>query len=175
MKNDYCLISDAWKWMEPYFVAQDVASDTIDALKEQFYNKTKKANKRLRRSVYGHGDFYITECNGMPFVIILSTEGTSEYWDELKKHLCVKGNEGRTVMFNFMYRNGDSRKAYFTSVVSDDLSDLSELKQCVYEKSMWRFELEIARFFKDKRELLEGSVLSKADIECLCCDWYVFV
>ena len=90
-----------------------------------------------------YGDFYITECDGMPFVIILSTEGTSEYWDELKKRLCVKGNEGRTVMFNFMYRNGDSRKAYFTSVVSDDLSDLSELKQCVYEKSMRRFELEI--------------------------------
>lgn len=169
MKNDYCLISDAWEWMEPYFVAQDVASDTIDALKESFYNKM-KANERLPRSVYGYGDFYITECEGMPFVIILSTEGTSEYWGELKKHLCVKGNEGRTVMFNFMYRNGDSRKAYFTSVVSDDLSDLSELKQCVYEKGMWRFELEIARFFKGNKELLEGSVLSKADIERLCRD-----
>ena len=169
MNNEYCLISDAWEWMEPYFVAQNVASDTIDALKESFYNKM-KANERLPRSVYGYGDFYITECDGMPFVIILSTEGTSEYWDELKKRLCVKGNEGRTVMFNFMYRNGNSRKAYFTSVVSDDLSDLSELKQCVYEKSMWRFELEIARFFKDKRELLEGSVLSKADIECFCSD-----
>ena len=169
MKNDYCLISDAWEWMEPYFVNQGVASDSIDALKKLFYNKM-KANERLPRSVYGYGDFYITECNGMPFVIILSTEGTSEYWDELKKRLCVKGNEGRTVMFNFMYRNGDSRKAYFTSVVSDDLSDLSELKQCVYEKSMWRFELEIARFFKGNRELLEGSVLSKADIERLCRD-----
>ena len=131
--NDYCLISDAWEWMEPYFVNQGVASDSIDALKELFYEKM-KANERLPRSVYGYGDFYITECDGMPFVIILSTEGTSEYWDELKKQLCVKGNEGRTVMFNFMYRNGDSRKAYFTSVVSDDLSDLSELKQCVYEK-----------------------------------------
>ena len=117
-----------------------------------------------------YGDFYITECDGMPFVIILSTEGTSEYWDELKKHLCVKGNEGRTVMFNFMYRNGDIRKAFFTSVVSDDLSDLSELKQCAYEKDMWRFELEIARFFKGNREFLEGSVLSKADIEFLCRD-----
>lgn len=169
MKNEYCLISDAWEWMEPYFVAQDVASDTIDALKGQFYNKM-KANERLPRSVYGYGDFYITECDGMPFVIILSTEGTSEYWSELKKHLCVKGNEGRTVMFNFMYRNGNSRKAYFTSVVSDDLSDLSELKPCAYEKDMWRFELEIARFFKDKRELLEGSVLSKAEIERLCRD-----
>lgn len=170
MNNDeYCLISDAWEWMEPYFVTQGVASDSIDALKELFYNKM-KANDPLPRSVYGYGDFYITECEGMPFVIILSTEGTSEYWGELKKRLCVKGNEGRTVMFNFMYRNGDSRKAYFTSVVSDDLSDLSELKQCVYEKSMRSFELEIARFFKDKRELLEGSVLSKADIECLCRD-----
>ena len=167
--NEYCLISDAWKWMEPYFVNQGVASDSIDALKELFYNKM-KANERLPRSVYGYGDFYITECEGMPFVIILSTEGTSEYWSELKKRLCVKGNEGRTVMFNFMYRNGDSRKAYFTSVVSDDLSDLSELKQCVYEKDMWRFELEIARFFKNKRELLEGSVLTKADIERLCRD-----
>ena len=169
MNNDYCLISDAWEWMEPYFVSQGVASDSIDALKELFYDKM-KANERLPRSVYGYGDFYITECDGMPFVIILSTEGTSEYWSELKKHLCVKGNEGRTVMFNFMYRNGDSRKAYFTSVVSDDLTDLSELKQCVYEKSMWRFELEIARFFKNKRELLEGSVLTKADIERLCRD-----
>ena len=169
MNDEYCLISDAWEWMEPYFVAQNVASDSIDALKELFYNKM-KANERLPRSVYGYGDFYITECEGMPFVIILSTEGTSEYWSELKKHLCVKGNEGRTVMFNFMYRNGDSRKAYFTSVVSDDLSDLSELKQCVYEKGMWRFELEIARFFKNKRELLEGSVLTKADIERLCRD-----
>ena len=167
--NDYCLISDAWEWMEPYFVSQGVASDSIDALKELFYNKM-KVNERLPRSVYGYGDFYITECEGMPFVIILSTEGTSEYWGELKKRLCIKGNEGRTVMFNFMYRNGDSRKAYFTSVVSDDLSDLSELKQCVYEKSMRRFELEIARFFKDKRELLDGSVLSKADIECICRD-----
>lgn len=117
-----------------------------------------------------YGDFYTTECEGMLFVIILSTEGTSEYWDELKKRLCVKGNEGRTVMFNFMYRNGNIRKAYFTSVVSDDLTDLSELKQCAYEKSMWRFELEIARFFKDKRELLEESVLSKAEIECICRD-----
>ena len=171
MNNEYCLISDAWEWMEPYFVNQGVASDSIDALKKLFYEKM-KANERLPRSVYGYGDFYITECEGMPFVIILSTEGTSEYWDELKKQLCVKGNEGRTVMFNFMYRNGDSRKAYFTSVVSDDLSDLSELKQCAYEKDMRRFELEIARFFKDKRELLEGSVLSKADIECLCRDWY---
>ena len=169
MNNDYCLISDAWEWMEPYFVNQGVASDSIDALKELFYNKM-KANERLPRSVYGYGGFYITECEGMPFVIILSTEGTSEYWSELKKHLCVKGNEGRTVMFNFMYRNGDSRKAYFTAVVSDDLSDLSVLKQCVYEKGMWRFELEIARFFKNKRELLEGSVLSKADIERLCRD-----
>ena len=167
--DDYCLISDAWEWMEPYFVTQGVASDSIDALKELFYEKM-KANERLPRSVYGYGDFYITECEGMPFVIILSTEGTSEYWGELKKRLCIKGNEGRTVMFNFMYRNGDSRKAYFTSVVSDDLSDLSELKQCVYEKSMRRFELEIARFFKDKRELLDGSVLSKADIECICRD-----
>ena len=175
MKNDYCLISDAWKWMEPYFVAQDVASDTIDALKELFYNKMKKANERLPRSVYGYGYFHITECDGIPFVIILSTEGTSVYWDELKKRLCVKGNEGRTVMFNFMYRNGNSRKAYFTSVVSDDLSDLSVLKQCVYEKGMWRFELEIARFFKDKRELLEGSVLSKSEIECLCREWYGIV
>ena len=174
MNNDYCLISDAWEWMEPYFVNQGVASDSIDALKKLFYNKM-KANERLPRSVYGYGDFYITECEGMPFVIILSTEGTSEYWSELKKRLCVKGNEGRTVMFNFMYRNGDSRKAYFTSVVSDDLSDLSVLKQCVYEKGMWRFELEIARFFKDKRELLEGSVLSKADIECLCREWYGIV
>ena len=121
--DDYCLISDAWEWMEPYFVNQGVASDSIDALKKLFYEKM-KANERLPRSVYGYGDFYITECEGMPFVIILSTEGTSEYWSELKKHLCVKGNEGRTVMFNFMYRNGDSRKAYFTSVVSDDLSDL---------------------------------------------------
>lgn len=167
--DDYCLISDAWEWMEPYFVNQGVASDSIDALKELFYEKM-KANERLPRSVYGYGDFYITECEGMPFVIILSTEGTSEYWSELKKHLCVKGNEGRTVMFNFMYRNGDSRKAYFTSVVSDDLSDLSVLKQCIYEKSMRRFELEIARFFKNKRELLEGSVLTKADIERLCRD-----
>ena len=169
MNNEYCLISDAWEWMEPYFVNQGVASDSIDALKKLFYEKM-KANKCLPRSVYGYGDFYITECEGMPFVIILSTEGTSEYWSELKKHLCVKGNEGRTVMFNFMYRNGDSRKAYFTSVVSDDLTDLSELKQCVYEKGMWRFELEIARFFKGNRELLEGSVLSKADIEYLCRD-----
>ena len=174
MNDDYCLISDAWEWMEPYFVNQGVASDSIDALKKLFYEKM-KANERLPRSVYGYGDFYITECEGMPFVIILSTEGTSEYWSELKKHLCVKGNEGRTVMFNFMYRNGDSRKAYFTSVVSDDLSDLSELKQCAYEKSMWRFELEIARFFKDKRELLEGSVLSKSEIECLCREWYGIV
>ena len=170
MNNDeYCLISDAWEWMEPYFVNQGVASDSIDALKELFYEKM-KANERLPRSVYGYGDFYITECEGMPFVIILSTEDTSEYWSELKKRLCVKGNEGRTVMFNFMYRNGDSRKAYFTSVVSDDLSDLSVLKQCVYEKGMRRFELEIARFFKNKRELLEGSVLTKADIERLCRD-----
>ena len=169
MNDDYCLISDAWEWMEPYFVNQGVASDSIDALKELFYNKM-KANERLPRSVYGYGDFYITECDGMHFVIILSTEGTSEYWSELKKCLCVKGNEGRTVMFNFMYRNGDSRKAYFTSVVNDDLSDLSVLKQCVYEKGMRRFELEIARFFKNKRELLEGSVLTKADIERLCRD-----
>ena len=169
MNNDYCLINDAWEWMEPYFINQGVASDSIDALKKLFYEKM-KANERLPRSVYGYGDFYITECEGMPFVIILSTEGTSEYWSELKKHLCVKGNEGRTVMFNFMYRNGDSRKAYFKSVVSDDLSDLSVLKQCVYEKGMWRFELEIARFFKNKRELLEGSVLTKADIERLCRD-----
>ena len=153
MNDDYCLISDAWEWMEPYFVNQGVASDSIDALKKLFYEKM-KANERLPRSVYGYGDFYITECEGMPFVIILSTEGTSEYWNELKKHLCVKGNEGRTVMFNFMYRNGDSRKAYFTSVVSDDLSDLSVLKQCVYEKSMWRFELEIARFSRIRENCL---------------------
>ena len=153
MNNEYCLISDAWEWMEPYFVNQGVASDSIDALKKLFYEKM-KANERLPRSVYGYGDFYITECEGMPFVIILSTEGTSEYWNELKKHLCVKGNEGRTVMFNFMYRNGDSRKAYFTSVVSDDLSDLSVLKQCVYEKSMWRFELEIARFSRIRENCL---------------------
>lgn len=169
MNNEYCLISDAWEWMEPYFVNQGVAFDSIDALKKLFYEKM-KANERLPRSVYGYGDFYITECEGMPFVIILSTEGTSEYWSELKKLLCVKGNEGRTVMFNFMYRNGDSRKAYFTSVVNDDLSDLSVLKQCAYEKGMWRFELEIARFFKNKRELLEGSVLTKTDIERLCRD-----
>ena len=76
MNNDYCLISDAWEWMEPYFVNQGVASDSIDALKELFYEKM-KANERLPRSVYGYGDFYITECEGMLFVIILSTEGTS--------------------------------------------------------------------------------------------------
>lgn len=52
MKNDYCLISDAWEWMEPYFVTQDVASDSVYALKELFYNKM-KANERLPRSVYG--------------------------------------------------------------------------------------------------------------------------
>ena len=52
MNDEYCLISDAWECMEPYFVAQDVASDTIDALKESFYDKM-KANERLPRSVYG--------------------------------------------------------------------------------------------------------------------------
>ena len=46
MNNDYCLISDAWKWMEPYFVAQGVAFDSIDALKELFYDKMKRKIKK---------------------------------------------------------------------------------------------------------------------------------
>lgn len=100
------------------------------------------------------------------FVIILSNELTSVYWEELmdtfrNNHWC-----NRTVYFDFLYRNGYENR-YFSAFLNEESKLIGNLRRCQVSHS---FDEISRRFFTLHEDLLSGSNLSTRQIEHYLCD-----
>lgn len=100
------------------------------------------------------------------YVIILSNELTSVYWDELlevfqKNHWC-----NRTVYFDFLYRNGYENR-YFSAFLNEESRLMGNLRRCQVSQT---FDDISRNFFSLHADLLSGSILSNSQIEHYLCD-----
>lgn len=100
------------------------------------------------------------------FVIILSNELTSVYWEELMETFQKNHWRNRTVYFDFLFRNGYENR-YFSAFLNEESKLVGNLRRCQVSQS---FD-EISRsFFALHEDLLSGSILSTSQIEHYLCD-----
>ena len=96
-------------------------------------------------------------------VIILSTELTSVYWEELLDTFQRNMWRNRTVYFDFLYRNGYDNR-FFSAVLNDESRLTGRLHRCEIEST---FDLMSRRYFACHVDLLADSILTKTQIERL--------
>lgn len=101
--------------------------------------------------------------NDRLLVIILSTELTSVYWNELLNAFQRNHWRNRTVYFDFIYRNGFENR-FFSAVLNDESRLMGRLHRCEIESTFDRMS---RLFFAKNIELLEDSILSSIQIERL--------
>jgi len=100
------------------------------------------------------------------YVIILSNELTSVYWEELLDTFQKNHWSNRTVYFDFFYRNGYENR-YFSAFLNEESRLLGNLRRCQVSHTLD----EISRkFFALHSDLLIGSNLSNRQIEHYLCD-----
>lgn len=100
------------------------------------------------------------------YVIILSNELTSVYWEELLDTFQKNHWSNRTVYFDFLYRNGYENR-YFSAFLNEESRLLGNLRRCQVSHTLD----EISRkFFALHSDLLIGSNLSNRQIEHYLCD-----
>lgn len=100
------------------------------------------------------------------FVIILSNELTSVYWEELMETFQKNHWRNRTVYFDFLYRNGYENR-YFTAFLNEESKLMGNLRRC---KVSPNFDELSRSFFALHEDLLSGSILSSRQIEHYLCD-----
>lgn len=100
------------------------------------------------------------------FVIILSNELTSVYWEELLDTFQKNHWSNRTVYFDFLYRNGYENR-YFSAFLNEESKLMGNLRRCQVSQS---FDEISRRFFAIHSELLAGSILTNCQIEHYLCD-----
>ena len=100
------------------------------------------------------------------FVIILSNELTSVYWEELMETFQKNNWRNRTVYFDFLYRNGYENR-YFSAFLNEESKLTGNLRRCQVSQS---FDEISRRFFALHEDLLSGSILSTRQIEHYLCD-----
>lgn len=100
------------------------------------------------------------------FVIILSNELTSVYWEELMETFQKNHWRNRTVYFDFLYRNGYENR-YFSAFLNEESKLMGNLRSCQVSQS---FDEISRRFFALHEDILSGSILSTSQIEHYLCD-----
>lgn len=100
------------------------------------------------------------------FVIILSNELTSVYWEELMETFQKNNWRNRTVYFDFLYRNGYENR-YFSAFLNEESKLTGNLRRCQVSQS---YDEISRRFFALHEDLLSGSILSTRQIEHYLCD-----
>lgn len=88
------------------------------------------------------------------WVVILSTEMTSVYWNELQDTITQNRWSDVEVYFDFLYRNGFSNR-FYKSRVGSTSKFMTRLQKCECSATVVT-----DHFFSRNVRLLDGSVLS---------------
>lgn len=94
-------------------------------------------------------------------VIILTSELTSVYWNDLLEAFHEHHWSNKTVYFDFLYRNGYENR-FFSASLNAESRLKGSLRHCQMEQA---YDEISKRFFALHSELLMGSILSNQQIE----------